>query len=194
MKKQGIYTVGVFASSSPSLAPKYYEICCKLGESLASSGYALIYGGGNNGLMGHLAMGFKKKGGFLIGVIPKSLKEAGYCYQNADQIIVTGDLSQRKLIMNAQADAFLCLPGGIGTLDEMFSVLAEKQLGFHQKPVILIDIDNFFSPLLSYLSDLKRKGFFPQYEDLFKLTNSTDEALTILSKVFLTRNYVPSKK
>jgi len=190
MKSQSSYTIGVFASSSPNLSSQYYEMGYKLGESLASSGYALIYGGGNNGLMGPLAMGFKKKGGFLIGVIPKSLKEAGYCYQNADQIIVTENLSQRKLIINAQADAFLILPGGIGTFDELFTVLAEKQLGFHQKPIILVEIDGFFSPFLNYLSELQGKGFFSQYKNLFRIANSTDEALAILAKAFLIRNYI----
>lgn len=173
--------VAVFASSSENLPARYREAALRTGAALARAGFYIVYGGGNNGLMGELARGASKAGGRLVGVIPRALREAGFCFEKADEIIVTESLAERKRIMSERAAAFVCLPGGLGTLDECFSALAEKQLGFHDKPVLLYDLDGFFQPLAGLIAGLARDGFIPDHnETLFRIVKTDGELIAAL--------------
>ena len=168
--------VALFASSCDSLPRRFGEAAFASGEALARAGYAIVYGGGNNGLMGEIARGARAAGGRLVGVIPRGLREAGFCYDEADEIIVTENLAERKRIMNDRAEAFVCLPGGIGTLDEFFTALAEKQLGFHDKPILLLNIISFYEPVSGLIVKLKESGFVAEKDPgLFDIVGSVEE-------------------
>jgi uncharacterized protein (TIGR00730 family) len=173
--------ITVFASSSQALAPIYYSDAENLGEKLAVAGHTVVYGGGNNGLMGALARSVKTRGGRLIGVIPRMFRTKGFCFEQADEIIETDTLGERKAILCAKSDAFIVLPGGLGTLDELFDVLAQKQLKYHDKPVILLNIDSFFSPLLEYMAKLTKNNFISG-RPLHELANDVGEVMRLLDR------------
>ena len=137
-------TICVYCSSSEALDPSYYQAAQELGMLMARQNFALVYGGGRIGLMGALARAVHQHGGKIIGVIPKSLKEKELAYEACDELIVTKDLRDRKAIMETRADAFVALPGGFGTLEEIFEILTLKQLQFHLKPIVLVNTNGFY--------------------------------------------------
>jgi uncharacterized protein (TIGR00730 family) len=178
-------TIAIFASSSTTLPPTWYSHAESLGKKLTGAGYAIVYGGGNNGLMGSLARGAAGRGGKLTGVIPRPLQEAGYCFEEAREIIVTETLAERKRIMHERADAFIALPGGYGTFDELFGVIAEKQLSFHDKPVVLWDIDSFFGLFTAFTAALREKNCIGEIDHtLYEIVKTEDELLARLAKYF----------
>ncbi len=141
--------VCVYCSSSNHVAPRYAEVAEATGRLLAEQGYTLVYGGGNVGLMGTLARSVHTHGGRVVGVIPEALKaREGVAYSVADELITTQTMQRRKAIMFTRADAFLVLPGGFGTLEEFMEVLTLRQLGYHDKPIALLNTDGFYDPLL----------------------------------------------
>ena len=177
--------IAIFASSSEALPSTWYTRTEKFGEKLAIAGYEMIYGGGNNGLMGSFARGVHARCGKLTGVIPRFLREAGYCFEAARQIIVTETLAERKRIMHEKSDAFLALPGGYGTFDELFGVIAEKQLSCHDKPIVLWDIDSFFDPFFAFVAALKRQNCIGEIDHtLYEIVKTDDELLELLAKYF----------
>jgi uncharacterized protein (TIGR00730 family) len=137
-------TVCVYCSSSDALSASYFQAATAFGALLAQNQYTLIYGGGRIGLMGALARAVHQHGGKVIGVIPKSLQEKEVGYSSADELIITKDLRDRKAIMEARADAFVALPGGFGTFEEIFEILTLKQLQFHTKPIVLVNTNHFY--------------------------------------------------
>ena len=151
--------VAVYCASSPSAAQLYGDVATRLGEEMARRGHTLVYGGGATGLMGVVARAAHAAGGHVIGVIPETLKaREGIAYDAADEMIVTETMSERKRIMFTQADAFVVLPGGIGTLEEFFEVLTLRALGYHDKPIVLVSTDGFFDDLVTFLDRLGREG------------------------------------
>ena len=156
----------VFSSSSDAVAPRYHEAATHLGGLLAQRGLALIYGGGKVGLMGAVARAVHANGGKVIGVIPSFLRHKEVAYEEADELIVTKDLRERKAIMEERADGFVALPGGFGTLEEILEILTLKQLATHAKPVVFLNTDRFFDPLLALFEQLYREQFAkPDYRD-----------------------------
>ncbi|MCI0697787.1 TIGR00730 family Rossman fold protein [candidate division KSB1 bacterium] len=152
-------TICVYCSSSEALDPSYYQAAQELGMLMARHHCTLVYGGGRIGLMGALARSVHEHGGKIIGVIPKSLKEKELAYEACDELIVTKDLRDRKAIMEARADAFVALPGGFGTLEEVFEILTLKQLQFHLKPVILVNTNSFYDHLIRLCEHIYRERF-----------------------------------
>ena len=140
-------TLCVYCSSSNGLSDDWYNLAGDLGRQMTAAGYDLVYGGGNVGLMGALAESVKTGGGNVIGVIPEKLHRKGLSYAGCDELVVTRDLRERKAVMEARADAFIALPGGFGTLEEILEVLALKQLEYHNKPIVLINHDGYFNAL-----------------------------------------------
>ena len=157
----------VYCSSSNHIDSIYPEAAQSLGRLLAEREHALVYGGGNVGLMGILARTLHEEGGHVIGVIPEKLKaKEGIAYGVADELIVTETMRERKKIMYTRGDGFAVLPGGYGTLEEFMEVLTLKQLDYHQRPIALINTNGFFDPLL---------GFFEQlYDAQFTRTRSEE--------------------
>jgi uncharacterized protein (TIGR00730 family) len=149
----------VFSSSSDAVAPHYHEAATHLGTLLAQRGLTLVYGGGKVGLMGTVARAVHANGGRVIGVIPSFLRQKEVAYEEADELIVTKDLRERKAIMEERADGFVALPGGFGTLEEILEILTLKQLETHAKPIVFLNTECFFDPLLALFDRLYREQF-----------------------------------
>jgi hypothetical protein len=160
-----IRSICVYCGSSPGADPAFLGAATAFGRLLARDGVSLVYGGGSNGLMGALARSAHEHGGRVIGVIPEFLKERELAFKGADEMIVTPDMHERKRIMFERADAFVALPGGIGTLEELIEQLTWAQLGRHKKPVLLANINGFWEPLIELIDHMKKLGFI--HSDLF---------------------------
>jgi hypothetical protein len=154
-----IRSVCVFSSSSDAVAPHYREAAASLGALLARRQLTLVYGGGKVGLMGVVAQAVHAHGGRVIGVIPHYLRKKEVAYEAADELVVTPCLRERKAVMEARADAFVALPGGFGTLEEILEILTLKQLETHGKPVVFLNTNGFFDPLLAMFERLYREQF-----------------------------------
>ncbi|MDD9966315.1 MAG: TIGR00730 family Rossman fold protein [Myxococcales bacterium] len=149
----------VFAGSSAGAKPAYLRGAARFGSELARRGLGLVYGGGARGLMGALADAVLEGGGDVIGVIPRSMVEREWAHPRVTKMQTVGDMHERKALMNQLADAFVALPGGIGTLEELFEVYSWAQLGFHHKRVGILEVEGFYAPLLGCLDRLVDEGF-----------------------------------
>jgi uncharacterized protein (TIGR00730 family) len=141
----------VFSGSSPGADPAYGAMAERLGRLLAAQGIELVYGGASVGLMGRLAAGALAAGGSVIGVIPQALVDLEVAHAGLADLRVVGSMHERKALMADLADAFIALPGGLGTLDELFEILTWAQLGLHHKPIGLLDVGGYFHALLDVL-------------------------------------------
>lgn len=153
--------LAVFIASSDGNDPAYAELAASVGAELAGRGIGLVYGGGRRGLMGVLADSALKAGGEVLGVIPRSMVEREWAHHEITELHICDSMHERKAIMAEHADAFVALPGGLGTLEEIFEVWSWRQLGFHAKPVGLLDAGGFWSPLLNALRGIADSGFLP---------------------------------
>jgi uncharacterized protein (TIGR00730 family) len=149
----------VFCGSSGAVDRRYQEAARELGARLAAAGIGLVYGGGRVGLMGLLADAVLAAGGEVIGIIPARLRDAELAHLGATELVVVDSMHDRKRLMAEKADAFAILPGGVGTLDETFEILSWKQLGLHDKPILLVDIENYWGPLQALLDHIVENGF-----------------------------------
>jgi uncharacterized protein (TIGR00730 family) len=151
--------VCVFCASSRTLDARFLDLAREVGAALAARGDVLVSGGGRVGMMGTVAGGARQGGGHTIGVIPEPMIPWEVADTEADELITTSDMATRKSLMMEKADAFLILPGGLGTLDELFEVWTTATLGLHDKPVVLLDVDGFYAGLLDWLARLVPLGF-----------------------------------
>ncbi len=151
----------VYGAASHTIDKKYIEAVEQMGEILAKRGHGLVFGGGGNGLMGAAARGFKRGGGNIIGVIPKFFKDEGVeaIYSKCDKLIFTEDMRERKQTMEDTADAFIVVPGGIGTYEEFFEVLTLKQLCRHNKPIALYNLFDYYNELDATMQSAVEKEF-----------------------------------
>jgi uncharacterized protein (TIGR00730 family) len=154
-----IKTVCVYCGSGPGTNPRFVEAAIALGKALAESGIRLVYGGGSIGLMGALAKSVLDHGGMVTGIIPEFLKARENALTRVQEMIVTPDMHERKRLMFERSDAFVALPGGIGTLEELVEQLTWQQLGRHSKPVLLANVDNFWEPLMALLAHMRATAF-----------------------------------
>jgi len=154
-----IKTVCVYCGSGPGTNPRFIEAAIALGKAIAENGIRLVYGGGSVGMMGAVASAVLDHGGAVTGIIPDFLRRSENALSRVQEMIVTPDMHERKRLMFERSDAFVALPGGIGTLEELVEQLTWKQLGRHEKPVLLANIDHFWEPLLSLLSHMRATQF-----------------------------------
>ena len=157
-----IRSVCVYCGSSPGRGEAYSDAAYALGRSIAGAGLRLIYGGGTRGLMGAVSRGTMEAGGLVTGIIPRFLmsKEATAAgLGSLDDLIVTEDMHQRKHLMFERSDAFVALPGGIGTLEEIVEVMTWAQLGRHRKPIVFANVDRFWEPMMVLLDHMRAEGF-----------------------------------
>jgi len=154
-----VSNVCVYCGSGPGAKPIYAEAARTLGEALAAAGIGLVYGGGGLGLMGEIARATLGAGGRVTGIIPQFLTEREHMLQEATDLIVTNDMHERKRLMFERSDAFVALPGGIGTLEELVEQLTWSQLGQHQKPIIVASIGGFWQPFLDLLAHMRDDKF-----------------------------------
>ncbi len=151
--------IAVYCGSSFGVNPTYQETAKTLGQLLAARGIGLVYGGGKVGLMGAIANAVLQAGGSVIGVIPHALKQREVAHMGLTDLYVVPDMHTRKAKMIELADGFIVLPGGIGTLEELFEVWTWAQLGYHQKPVGLLNVEGYFDLLLGFLDFGVAQGF-----------------------------------
>jgi uncharacterized protein (TIGR00730 family) len=158
-KMNKIKTVCVYCGSGPGTNPHFVEAAIALGKALADNGIRLVYGGGSIGLMGAIAKSVLDHGGTVTGIIPDFLTTRENALKRVQEMIVTPDMHERKRLMFERSDAFVALPGGIGTLEELVEQLTWQQLGRHAKPVLLANIDGFWEPLLALLAHMRATEF-----------------------------------
>jgi uncharacterized protein (TIGR00730 family) len=174
--------VCVFCGSSDPADPRYREAARALGALVARRGLGLIYGGGSVGLMGELADAALRHGGWVVGVIPQSLRAREINHIGLTELYEVGSMHERKQRMYDLSDAFIALPGGLGTLEELAEVATWSQLGLHSKPVALLDVDGFWEPLVTLLDRMVGTGLVkPASRDLVRRTRSAEEALAVLA-------------
>jgi len=177
-------TICVYCSSSEAIDTVYFQAAREIGEMIGARGHTLIYGGGRMGLMGEVARAVQAAGGQVIGVIPEALM--AQCYDLADEIITTRDMRERKAMMEARADAFIGLPGGFGTLEEVLEILTLKQLRYHEKAIVLANVAGYYDHLLEVFEHLYIQQFAKaEYRALYYVTPSAEEALNYIDQ------YVP---
>ncbi len=178
--------VCIFASSSELLEPKYFALAQELGQAVALSGAGMVFGGGQRGLMGAVARGVRKECGRIIGVIPERLNKPGIAYTECTEIFETQTMHERKQRMEDLAGAFIALPGGFGTLEEVLEVITLRQLGYHDKPIVIINLDGFFDPMLEQFERLYAENFaHVAYRALYAVANDASEAMAFI------QSYVP---
>lgn len=154
-----IKTVCVYCGSGPGTNPLFMEAAQALGKELADAGITLVYGGGAIGLMGAVAKSVLDHGGAVTGIIPGFLRTKEIALDRVQDLIVTEDMHERKRLMFERSDAFVALPGGIGTLEELVEQMTWQQLGRHQKPILIANIDRFWDPLLGLLTHMTETDF-----------------------------------
>ncbi|MFL6789918.1 MAG: TIGR00730 family Rossman fold protein [Bradyrhizobium sp.] len=154
-----IKTVCVYCGSGPGTNPRFVEAAVALGKAFAENDIRLVYGGGSIGLMGAVAKSTLEYGGKVTGIIPDFLRARENALTVVQEMIVTPDMHERKRLMFERSDAFVALPGGIGTLEELVEQLTWQQLGRHHKPILLANVDGFWEPLLSLLAHMRATEF-----------------------------------
>jgi uncharacterized protein (TIGR00730 family) len=154
-----IKSICVYCGSGPGTNPTFVEAARAFGRIVAENGIRLVYGGGSVGLMGELAKSVVDHGGVVTGIIPEFLTGREFMFQRAQEMIVTRDMHERKRLMFERADAFVALPGGIGTLEELVEQMTWAQLGRHKKPILIANIEGFWDPLCALLDHMKTLEF-----------------------------------
>lgn len=193
-------TVCVYCSSSEDLEKKYYIEAYKLGELLAANSFNLIHGGGIIGLMGHLLKAASKGGAKVKGVVPEKLNRPLIVNGFEQELIITDDMKFRKEYMRNNSDAFVALPGGFGTMEELLETITLKQLKYHKKPIVIINSSNYYDDLLRQIDKMFSEKFAnPSYQSLYHVSESSEDAIEYIinykySEVFdkyLSEHYHP---
>jgi uncharacterized protein (TIGR00730 family) len=157
------FSICVYCGSRTGADPRFAEVAAEVGRWIGREGGQLVYGGGNNGTMGVLADATLAAGGRVVGIIPRSMVEREWAKRDCTELHVVDNMHERKSMMAERADAFLALPGGIGTFEEFFEAWTWRVLDFHGKPVGLLDVDGYYTPLLAFLRQSVAHGFMPQW-------------------------------
>ena len=168
----------VYGAASPTIDPMFMRKVEALGKTLAERGHSLVFGGGGNGLMGAAARGVKEKGGHILGVIPKFFDEENVeeIFSACDELIMPDTMRERKQIMEDNSDAFIIVPGGIGTFEEFFEILTLKQLCRHNKPIAIYNLKGYYNELFLAMDAAIAKNFIREScAELYRLTDDVDE-------------------
>jgi uncharacterized protein (TIGR00730 family) len=176
------FSVCVYCGSRPGRTPAFTEAARQVGRWIGANGGQLVYGGGNNGLMGVVADATLDSGGRVVGIIPKTLVEREFAKLDCTELHVVDTMHDRKRMMAERADAFLALPGGIGTFEELFEVWTWRQLGYHDKPIGVLDAAGYFAPLLAFLHSSVAHGFMDNRQmDLLRIHADPAALLSLLA-------------
>ena len=172
--------IAVYCSSSPTIDTKFIDLAFDLGAAIADSGADLVSGGGHISSMGAISRGARSKGGTTIGIIPQKLVDIEFADHDSDELIVVDSMRTRKAKIEDLSDAFITLPGGLGTLEELFEIWVGRYLKFHDKPVIILDPHGVFQPLHALVEHLENENFVkPGMRDLLHWTTTVEEAVSI---------------
>jgi hypothetical protein len=177
-----ICSICVYCGSGFGSHPAFVEEAAALGQAMAEEGISLVYGGGNVGLMGTVARSVLDHGGYVTGIIPDFLKSREKMLDDVQETIVVSDMHTRKRLMFEKADAFVALPGGIGTLEELVEQMTWAQLGRHTKPILLLNTSGFWKPLLVLLTHMREQGFIrPGLELNYLVAERVEEVIPMLN-------------
>lgn len=169
----------VYCASSDRIDPKYGVAAEQLGREMVARGWGLVYGGGKTGLMGAVARGTKAAGGRVVGVIPEFMKAKELAFDEADELVTVITMRERKLLMETRADAFVTLPGGFGTLEEIMEILTLRQLDVVKKPCVIFNQDGFYDDLIKLFERMLAERFFkPSNMDLFRVAKTVPDVFT----------------
>ena len=175
-------SVCVFCGSASGTNPVYAETARELGRELAARNLALVYGGGRVGLMGEVASAALAAGGTVVGVIPHALALKEIAQEDCTELVVVDTMHERKALMADRSDAFVALPGGFGTCDELFEILTWAQLGIHNRPVAVLNVNGFFTPLLAWLDHIVTEGLLrPKHRGLLLVADAVPDLLDALA-------------
>lgn len=187
-------SICVYCGSSADVAQSYKDAAVHLGRVAGERGIEIIYGGGRVGLMGRVADGVLAAGGSVVGIIPRHLHDREVAHPGVSELLVVDTMHERKQLMAEQADAFVVLPGGYGTLDEMFEIITWRQLGLHDKPLVLVDLFGYWAPLAELLDTIIDTGFAqPECRQLYRTVTSVAEILPALGEAQPPRLAVETK-
>lgn len=182
-----IKSICVYSSSSDAIDETYFAAAKEVGKQIGENGHTLIFGGGRIGLMGEVARTVHLYGGRVVGVIPEYLNRPNITYEASDNLIVTATMRERKAKMDEQSDAFLGLPGGFGTLEEILEIITLKQIQQHNKPIVLIDIRNFYKHLIAMFEEIYKERFAKEiHRQLYYVAKDVQDAFSYLN------SYVPT--
>lgn len=184
--------VTVYLAASKSVAPKYFDLARAMGAAVADEGWLLVYGGNDVGPMGALANGARSRGGKVVGITPHCFNDGGLADRACHELIFVENMRERKRVLEARGHAFVALPGGIGTLEEFFEILVGRLLKFHDKPIVLVNIEGFWNPMIEMLRQYEAQGFVrPSTFDHFQIVDSVEQAIATL-RALLAAQAIPS--
>ncbi|HVU17128.1 MAG TPA: TIGR00730 family Rossman fold protein [Candidatus Didemnitutus sp.] len=173
----------VYCSSSDRLDAKYFEAARQVGETIGRRGWSLVYGGGRSGLMGAVARAAKESGARVVGVIPEFMKERELAYTEADELISVITMRERKMLMETRADAFVALPGGWGTLEEIMEILTLAHLDALAKPIVIFNQDGYFDELLALFDKIIRERFMHEaVRQRYAVATSVEQIFTLIER------------
>ena len=176
-----IHSVAVYCASSTKIKPIYYEAARDLGRGLGLRGVTLVNGAGNMGLMQASSDACLEAGGKVVGVIPSFMVEQGWHHTGLTRLIETPDMESRKQTINDMTDAAIVLPGGCGTLDELFEIVTLKQLGVYLKPIVILNVDGYYDHLLQHLERSMEENFMRrEHRDIWKVATTAEEAIELV--------------
>ncbi len=189
MRTSPAFSVSVYCGSKPGHDPRFAAVAQEVGQWIGQHGGQLVYGGGRNGLMGLIADSTRAAGGRVVGVIPSALVEREWAHEGCDELHVVETMHERKRMMMERADAFLALPGGIGTFEELFEVWAWRQLGYHDKPIGILSSGGYYERMMAFMQDAVREGFMGEWQmDLVQVGN---EAAPLLRQLVQAAGWAP---
>lgn len=183
------FSVCVYCGSRPGADPAYAAVATEVGRWIGGHGGQLVYGGGRNGLMGIVADSTRAAGGRVVGIIPSALVEREWAHEGCDELHVVDTMHVRKRMMMERADAFLALPGGIGTFEELFEVWAWRQLGYHDKPIGILNANGYYTRMMQFMQDVVREGFVGGWQ--MDLVQVAQEVAPLLQSLVQAAGWAP---
>jgi uncharacterized protein (TIGR00730 family) len=185
--------VCVFCASAAGAHPQYIEAATELGRRIAERGYGLLYGGATVGAMGAVADAALAAGGEVVGVIPEVIREREIDHKGLTEQHVVGTMHERKAMLSSRADAFVALPGGYGTMDELIEIVTWAQLRIHAKPCVLVNVNGFYDGLLAFLDHTVREGFIvPENRGLVQVARDPEDALHMVEQTWREHAEIPA--
>jgi uncharacterized protein (TIGR00730 family) len=186
------FSICVYCGSKPGNSPEFAQIAVQVGTWIGAHGGQLVYGGGRNGLMGLLAEATLAAGGTVVGIIPKALVEKEWAHHGCTELHVVDTMHERKRLMADKADAFLALPGGIGTFEELFEVWTWRQLGYHDKPVGILNSMGYYDGLMAFIGQVVQDGFMAEWQT--QLVRVGNDAPVLLADLVEAAGFSPPAK
>ncbi|MEM9251880.1 MAG: TIGR00730 family Rossman fold protein [Planctomycetota bacterium] len=182
MPQPSALAVCVYCSSSDAIDRAHFAVAEAMGVAIAERAWTLVWGGGQVGLMGAVARSAQLGGARVVGVIPESMTSVEIAYHDADELIVTPDMRTRKHAMDERSDAFVILPGGFGTLEELSEMMVQKVLGYTDRPIVLVNPDGFYDPLLTLFDHFVEQGFAKaKHLETLHVVTTVEEAVAVLA-------------